>query len=66
MPLIEIGGQQIGIDRACGLTWNSADTMPRLLCEDLEIAPGSTFAQGAGALKARIKHAEAERTPTAF
>jgi hypothetical protein len=66
VPTVELRGQQIGIELVCGLTWNYADTMPRSLCGDLEIGAGSTYAQGARALKARIKRAAADRQPAAF
>jgi hypothetical protein len=40
-------------DRAtAGCLWNCADIMPRDLCADLDLPPGSTYASGARRVKA--------------
>ncbi len=38
--------------RAAGRVWNCTDTMPRTLCCDLDLDPGSSYAQGARAVLA--------------
>jgi hypothetical protein len=40
-------------DRAtAGRLWNCTDIMPRDLCADLDLPPGSTFARGARRVRA--------------
>jgi hypothetical protein len=38
-------------DWICGQLWNCTDIMPGEFCRDLEIPPGSTYGQGARAVK---------------
>jgi hypothetical protein len=51
VPTVEADGQEVPIDRVCALVWRCTDTMPRSLCENLEIEIGSSYAQGARHLR---------------
>lgn len=42
-------------ERLCGLLWNCSDTLPRAAADDLELPAGSTYAQAARAVKARLR-----------
>jgi len=41
------GGDEAEVQRLAGLVWNCTDCMPGSLCSDLDMPPGSTYAQGA-------------------
>ena len=66
-PSIEVGSADnvLPISRVAGMAWHSKDSMPRLLCDQIngllrhpiECREGSSYAQGARHLKAMIESA---------